>query len=155
MPVQHATFSISRVYKAAPIKVFDAFADPVKKRRWFAEGDGFEVREHALDFRVGGVETTRFATPAASPLKGAELRNDTTYFDISPAARIVLAYSMSVAGRCISVSLATFEFNPDGAGTAFTFTEQAAFFEGSDGPAIREDGWRHLLDRLTAEVDHV
>ena len=32
------------------------------------------------------------------------------------------------------------------------FTEQAAFFEGADGPQMREDGWRKLLDQLAAEL---
>jgi hypothetical protein len=31
-------------------------------------------------------------------------------------------------------------------------THQAAFFEGADGPAMREDGWRKLLDKLSAGI---
>jgi uncharacterized protein YndB with AHSA1/START domain len=59
-PVVHRTLSIERSYPAPPARVFEAFADPGTKRRWFAEDTGFEVDEFALDFRVGGFERTRF-----------------------------------------------------------------------------------------------
>ena len=38
--VTHSTFSIERKYTAKPERVFAAFADPAKKRRWFGEGEG-------------------------------------------------------------------------------------------------------------------
>jgi uncharacterized protein YndB with AHSA1/START domain len=48
----------------------------------------------------------------------------------------------------ISVSLATVEFTPEGAGTRLVFTEQGAFLDGYDDPAQRERGTRDLLDAL-------
>ena len=59
-PVVHRTFSVERAYPAPPARVFAACAAPETKRRWFAEGAGFEVDEFTLDFRVGGFERTRF-----------------------------------------------------------------------------------------------
>jgi hypothetical protein len=41
---------------------------------------------------------------------------------------------------------------PDGEGTRLAFTEQAAFFDEADGPAVRERGWSALLESLGAEV---
>ena len=55
--------------------------------------------------------------------------------------------------ECIfSASLVTFELLPTGNGTDLIITHQGAFFEGSDGPAIRNQGWNVLADRLTKIV---
>jgi uncharacterized protein YndB with AHSA1/START domain len=152
--VVHSTFSIERTYAASPARVFAAFADPAAKRRWFAEGERFELREHTLDFRVGGRETTvsRFEGTPPPGHDSTEMRNDTVYQDIVPDRRIVLAYTMAIGGRRFSASQATFELLAEGAGTRFVFTEQAAFFEGADGPELREQGWRALLESLAREL---
>jgi len=63
-----------------------------------------------------------------------------------------LAYTMTVAARRISASQATFELIADGKGTKLVFTEQAAFFANADGPQIREQGWRVLLEQLAKEL---
>jgi hypothetical protein len=44
------------------------------------------------------------------------------------------------------------EFLSSDSGTKLVFTDQGAFFEGSDGPKMREEGWSHILDGLAAEV---
>ena len=58
--VVHATFSLERVYDASPSRVFTAFEDLPTKRRWMVEGEGWEVDEYTMDFRVGGLESGRF-----------------------------------------------------------------------------------------------
>lgn len=63
-----------------------------------------------------------------------------------------MASSMNIGGRCISASLITVEFLPAAEGTDLILTHQGAFFEGADGPEMREAGWRKLLDRFAAEV---
>jgi uncharacterized protein YndB with AHSA1/START domain len=147
LSVTHSTFVIERSYPVSPERVFAAFADPAKKRRWFAESDGQPVREFEMDFRVGGTEHSRFKMQDGTPLA-----NDTSYHDIEPNRRIVFAYTMSVAGRRISASLATIELVPTDKGTDFVYTEQAAFFEGSDGAKIREAGWGSLFERLEKDL---
>ena len=149
--VIHSTFVIERSYPATPERVFRAFADPTKKRRWFAEGDHHDVEHYEMDFRVGGKELARFRFKEGTPLKGIACTNDTSYQDIVPNRRLVLASTMSVGEKCISASLATFEFLPSETGTDLIFTHQGAFFEGADGPAMREEGWRKLLEQLTDE----
>ena len=146
--VTHSTYVIERHYPATPQRVFAAFSDPAKKRRWFAEGEQREVEEFEMDFRVGGRERTLSRMGAGTPFPGTPLVNETVYQDIVAERRIVLAYTMTLGDRRISASLATFELVPAEKGTDLIFTEQAAFFEGADGPQIREAGWRALLERL-------
>jgi uncharacterized protein YndB with AHSA1/START domain len=78
--------------------------------------------------------------------------NDTVYLDIVPERRIVLAYTMTVGDKRISVSLATVEIAPSGEGTRLVYTEQGAFFDGADGTKRRESGCRTLLERLAEEL---
>ena len=141
--VTHATFTLERTYDATPAKVFKAFADPAIKRRWFVEGEGWEVEEFAGEFKVGGVERSRFRFRG-----GAPVRNDTTYHDIVPNERIIFAYTMTIGDNRISSSLATLQFKPAGSGTQLIFTEQGAFLDGLDTAGPREGGWKELLDAL-------
>jgi uncharacterized protein YndB with AHSA1/START domain len=151
--VQHASFTIERQYKCAPARVFAAFSDPAKKRRWFAEGEGFVLDAFDMDFRVGGTERVRFRFGSGRPpAEGTPCHNDTWYADIVTDERIVLAYVMTVGGQRISASLATFEFRADPGGTLLVMTEQGAFFGESDGPTGREAGWRQLLQSLAREL---
>ena len=52
----------------------------------------------------------------------------------------------------ISAALVTVGFLPEAKGTLLRFTHQGTFFEGADGPQMREGGWKALLDRLGAEL---
>ena len=150
--VIHHTFVIERNYPATPERVFAAFADPVKKRRWFAQGEHHDVEHFEMDFRVGGKELTHSRFKEGTPFKGVTLTNDTIYQDIVPNSRVVHASTMTFGGKCISASLVTVEFLPAEHGTDLILTHQAAFFEGADGPEIREMGWRKLLDKLATEL---
>jgi uncharacterized protein YndB with AHSA1/START domain len=151
--VTHSTFVIERSFPATPERVFVAFADPAKKRRWFAEEDeGQAVEAFEMDFRVGGSERARFRFKEGTPFPGAALENDGTYQDIVPNRRIVLASTMSLGDKRISASLLTAEFLRTEKGTDLIFTNQAAFFEGADGPKLREAGWRKLLGQLAEEL---
>ena len=150
--VIHNTFVIERSYSATPERVFAAFADPAKKRRWFAEGDHHEVEMFEMDFRAGGVERTRYRMNESTPFKGVALSSDGNYQVIVPNQRIVLAATMSLGDRVISSALVTVELLPSEKGTDLICTHQAAFFEGADGPEMREGGWRKLFDRLASEL---
>ena len=141
--VIHATFTLERSYDAPPAKVFKAFADPAIKRRWFVEGEGWEVEEFTGEFKVGGFERSRFRFRGGEPI-----RNDTSFHDIVPNERIIFAYSMTIGDKRISSSLATFQFKPAGNGTQLIFTEQGAFLDGLDSAGPREGGWKELLDAL-------
>jgi uncharacterized protein YndB with AHSA1/START domain len=55
---------------------------------------------------------------------------------------------MDLADRRISATLVTFEFLPTDKGTDLICTHQGTFFEGADGPEMRQQGWQTLFDRL-------
>jgi uncharacterized protein YndB with AHSA1/START domain len=151
-PAIHSTFVLERSYPATCERVFAAFADPAKKRRWFAQGEHHEVGTYDLDFRVGGREyyTSRFKE--GTPLTGRTLTNDCTYHSIVPNRRVVFTSTMALDGSCFSVSLGTVELVPAENGSDLILTFQSTFLEGADGPEMREDGWRKLLDKLTKEI---
>jgi uncharacterized protein YndB with AHSA1/START domain len=145
--VAHSTFSIEKEYAVPLEKVFAAFSDPKKKRRWFADGEEAKVEAYIIEFREGGHEHVSFRSK-----EGHVFTNETTYQDIVLGQRIVFAYTMSMNGKRISSSQSTVELMPSKRGTQMIYTEQAAFFEGSDGPKIRKQGWSLLFDRLGKEL---
>jgi uncharacterized protein YndB with AHSA1/START domain len=148
----HSTFIIERSYPKPREVVFSAFADAAKKRRWFAESQDHQIEEFAMEFRVGGAERARYRFKEGTPFPGVTLTNEGTYQDIIPNRRIVTASTMVLGDKRISASLITFEFLANGEGTDLICTHQGTFFEGADGPQMREAGWRKLLDRLAADL---
>jgi len=149
----HSTFVIERRFAKPPSAVFAALSEPAKKRRWFGDNPNHDVLDFEVDFRVDGVERWRYRMNAKTPFPGTELTNIGIHMDIVPNRRIVIAYAMAMAGRRFSASLVTFELIPNGSGTDLILTHQGGFFEGADGPKMREEGWQSLLSRLAAEVD--
>jgi uncharacterized protein YndB with AHSA1/START domain len=146
--VVHSTFAIERSFGVDVGRVFAAFADPAVKRGWYADGKSMDVEKFEMDFRVGGRDHARYRFRAGSPFPGTALIYDTSYHDIVEDRRIVIAYTVTLGEKRVSTSLVTFEFLPTKNGTDLILTEQGAFFEGADGPKMREDGWRVLLEKL-------
>ena len=149
--VIHNTFMIERSFPAAPERVFEALSDPEKKHRWYGKSDSHNVERFEMDFRVGGVERDAYRFKGG-PFDGVLLSNEGTYQDIVPNERVIIASTMTMGDRPISVILATFELLPTDKGTDLIFTHQGAFFEGSGGPEMREEGWRKLIDRLAKAI---
>ena len=140
--ISHATFVIKRTYPAAVARVFEAWAQPELKRRWFAEGDGWACEQYELDFKEGGREYGRWR------MNDSLFENETRYMDIVPGHRIVFAYSMLMGGRRFSASLVSVEFVETPEGTEQIFTDCGAYFEGADNQQRRQEGWAGMLDAL-------
>ncbi len=144
----HDTFVLDRHFKAAPARVFNAFADPLAKAKWFGAPGDVKKEDEEFDFREGGRENmvsvfgdgTRFGFSA-------------TYLDIVPDERIVYTYEMAMNGQRISVSVVTVEVRgaADG-GTDFVITEQGVYLDGLDNSGQRRQGTEDLLNALDASL---
>jgi len=145
--IVHHTFVVERTFPTSVARVFAAFADPKKKRRWFAEGEGWKVDEFLADFTVGGREVSRFRFK-----DGPAMENITVYQDIVTDKRIVFVYAMKVADRRISASLCSVELFPVETCTRLVFTEQGQYLDGIDQPKQRELGCIELYEKLGAEL---
>jgi uncharacterized protein YndB with AHSA1/START domain len=152
--IVHNTFVIERHYPQAVEAVFRALADPAKKRLWYARGEHTDVERFEMDFRVEGWERTRSRFKEGTPFPGVMMESDVVYQDIAENGRVVMAQTMSIGGRHISCVLMTMELAEAGEGTKLIFTHQGAFFEGSGGPEMREEGWRTLLDGLASSLEN-
>jgi uncharacterized protein YndB with AHSA1/START domain len=141
---RHSTFRIERNLAAPPARVYAAFSDEEAKSRWFAGTPGeWTLLERSFDFRVGGEERLRGRWKS-----GMVSDFHARYWEILPEQRIVYAYEMHLLDKRISVSLATIELFPQGAGTRLVITEQGAFLNGYDDAGSREQGTNFLMDAL-------
>ena len=149
--IVHSTFVLDRNYPQPPDRVFAAFAQPARKRRWYAEGD-HEIQEFEMEFRVGGAESFRYRFKEGHPIAGSEIANESTYQDITPENRIVTTTKMSLNGKPIFVAVLTLEFVGSASGTNLVFTNQGTYIDWPDGPGMIEHGWRSLFGRLEKEL---
>jgi len=146
--VVHASFTITRHWKASPERVFQAFADQKKKDAWFGGGADWTPVGRSFDFREGGREH------AAGRWKtGMVSKFDCIYLDIIPNQRIIYSYVMHLDDRKISVSQAAIELTPDNGGTKFTLTEYGDYLDGYDDAGSREHGTNHLMDALGKSLE--
>src|ERR1700743_122703 len=99
----HSTSVIEHSYPQSPAGVYSAFAQPARKRRWYAEGDQ-EIQEFDIDLRSGGGERLSYRFKPGHPIAGQQIVNQTIYQDIVPDTRIVTASVMSLNGKPILAS---------------------------------------------------
>jgi len=139
--VKHGTFVVERIYAAPPERVYQAWADPISKAKWFSKPEIFE-------FQVGGREYS-----SGGPPEGPVFTFDASYQELVPEQRIVYTYTLDSVDVRISVSITTVELIKVEGGTKLIFTEQGAFFDGHDTPEIREHGTNIMLDTLGKVVE--
>ena len=140
----HASFTIERTFPVPPERVFQAFADPAEKAKWFGGGD-WEQLERTFDFRPGGGETDVARAPDGSVV-GFYLR----YYDIVPNERIVYSFDMSQNGEHASLTVTSIELEPVDGGTRYLHVEHGAYLDGHHSPEGREEGSNGIVDALGA-----
>lgn len=147
--VTHATFVLEHAYPVPPARVFDAWADPAVKTRWFTGALDPAAAPMKVDFRVGGTEQTVSRTDGGSVIVYEGLFRDIVFGE-----RIVVANWIDVDGQRISVSQFTAEFRAEGNGARLVVTEQGAYLDGHDSPDSRAIGIRTQLQALDAELQN-
>lgn len=153
LSVVHQTFVLERNYPQSRERVFAALSTAASVRRWYVEGPNRKVDGFEMEFRVGGAQRSVLTYTGGTPMDGVTFITEGFFLDIEPSQRVVMASAMSAGERRISAALLTFELvDRGGGGTTLVLTHQGVFFEGSDGPQMREKGWRTLLERLAAQV---
>ncbi len=152
--ILHDTFTLERTLSAPPARVFEALSKPEVKAKWFGgPKDAWVEKERVFDFRVGGREHV-----SGVHAGGITSVFDAVYLDIVPGERVVYAYEMTVNGRKISTSLATFQVTAVGEKTKLVLTEQGAYYDdpemakyAPDGQhAARLRGTQDLMDEIVA-----
>jgi uncharacterized protein YndB with AHSA1/START domain len=148
----HNTFVVERKYPQPPTRVFAAFAQPEKKRKWYAESDQ-EEESYEMEFKVGGTEFHRYRFKKGHPIAGMVIENTGSFQDIVPEKRIVETATMRLNGTAVSVVLVTLEFKEKDGGTELVCTHQGVFYEGSGGWEMRMQGWKSLFEKLAKALD--
>ena len=144
MSVQSAvkpSLTLKRRLKAPPAKVFAAWTDPEKIKRWMGPTD-FKTPEADSDARVGG----RYRFAMLSP-DGERHVVRGVYREVVANEKLVFTWAWDAApGDQPYESLVTVLFKPDEGGTLLTLTHERLFDEESrDG---HEKGWNGSLDKL-------
>jgi uncharacterized protein YndB with AHSA1/START domain len=141
--IVHATFTLERSYPVPTQRVFQAWADPGLKARWFAE----DSTRYQMDFRPNGIERN------GAEHDGKAITWETLYREIVPNERIVYTSVLSEDDTVVTASLTTVEFTDDGPTTSLVLTETGAYLDGKEQPAWREEGtgdWLNSLGRHLA-----
>ena len=135
------SLTIKRLLKAPPAKVFAAWTDPEKIKRWMGPA-GFTVADASAEARVDG----RYRVVMMSP-EGDKHAVGGAYREYVLNEKLVFTWSWDAApGDTAHESLVTVLLKPDGGGTLLTLTHEKLFDETSrDG---HEKGWIGSLDKL-------
>lgn len=132
------SLTIKRRFNAPPEKVFAAWTDPEKVKRWMIPGNGEAVSAEA-DVRTGGHYRWIMKSP-----DGEEHNVGGVYREVIPNEKLVFTWAwISTPDR---ESLVTLTFKPDGGGTLMTLTHEQFFDESARDR--HESGWNGMMQNL-------
>ena len=141
MSTQAATkpsLTLKRRLNAPPAKVFAAWIDPEKMKRWMGP-EGVVPLSAAIDARVGG----RYRLVMRSP-DGEEHDVGGVYREVVPNERLSFTWAWKSTPE--RQSLVTVTLKPDGGGTLLTLTHEQFFDQ--DARDRHQHGWIGSLDKL-------
>ncbi|HET7848644.1 MAG TPA: SRPBCC domain-containing protein [Pseudolabrys sp.] len=132
------SLTIKRRFNAPPEKVFNAWADPEKVKRWMGPRDVRMLRAEG-DARVGG----RFRWVMQAP-DGEEHDVSGVYREVIPNEKLAFTWAWKTTPE--RESLVTLTFKRDGDGTLFTLHHEQFFDE--DARNRHEHGWTGTMEKL-------
>lgn len=132
------SLTIKRRFNASPAKVFAAWTDPEKVKRWIGPGEAQVLRAEG-DARTGG----RYRWVMKSPT-GEEHDVSGTYREVIPNEKLVFTWAWKSTPE--RESLVTLTFKNDGGGTLLTLTHEQFFDE--DARDRHQQGWNGALEKL-------
>lgn len=132
------SLTIKRRFNAPPSKVFAAWADPQKVKRWMGPGE-VQVMSAEGDPRTGG----RYRWLMKAP-DGTEHDVSGVYRDVIPNEKLVFTWAWKSTPE--RESLVTVLIKPDGQGSLMTLTHEQFFDE--EARDRHNQGWTGAMDKL-------
>jgi uncharacterized protein YndB with AHSA1/START domain len=132
------SLTIKRRFNAPPAKVFAAWTDPGKVKRWMGPGEVKTVRAEN-DLRVGGHYYIGMLTPA-----GETHDVSGVYREVIPNEKLVFTWAWKSTPE--RESLVTVTFKRDGDDTLMTLTHEQFFDE--DARDRHQHGWNGAIEKL-------
>lgn len=148
LSTKHDMLVLERLYQASPKRVFAAWSEPTIRKVWDVPGEGWELTELEMDFRIGGREHSRFGPPGHP-----RYWSEGVYLDIVPNQRIVSAGTMHDGDVRTAATLGTIELFSEDGRTRLRLTDQSVFLEGREDASDRKSGYGTVLDNLAAFLD--
>jgi len=132
------SLTIKRRFNAPPAKVFQAWTDPEKVKRWMGPG---EVKALSVESepRTGG----RYRWVMQAP-SGEQHDVSGTYREVIPDQKLVFTWAWKSTPE--RESLVTVDIKPDGAGSIMTLTHEQFFDEEARDRHNR--GWTSAMDKM-------
>jgi uncharacterized protein YndB with AHSA1/START domain len=113
------SLSLTRIFPAAPEKVWRAWTEPQALKHWFGPDEG-EVSFAETDVRVGGRFHVVFST-----LDGEQHDVSGVYREVQPHSKLVFTWAWKSTPE--RESLVTLSFRPSGKGTEFNMLHEQLF----------------------------
>ena len=132
------SLTIKRRFNAPPEKVFAAWTDPEKVKRWMGPG-AVEVMRAECDLRVGG----RYRWLMKSP-DGEEYDVSGVYREVVANKKLVFTWAWKSTPE--RESLVTLTFKDDDGGTVMTLVHEQFFDEAARDS--HQGGWNGAMEKL-------